>query len=310
MVPQISAAAPRFFDLAVEAKDLLKADETPQGVAQTVQETAAFKKTVITIADAAGAAAMGRPVGTYVTIDAKGDLAAVETDVVAAVAESVGAMLPADPLAPVLVCGVGNPALAADALGSAVVAKLIATRSLTSDPGLRSVALMTPDVLGNTGIEAAEIIGAVVRAIEPAALIVIDALATTAMTRLGTSFQVTDTGLAPGGGVGNARPAIDREALAIPVIAVGVPTVIYPRAIVETAFSRLKREMKDAPSLFKEGASTKLIEEIASETDLFAVTPKNVDAVVAAVAETLAGAVATALYDEVSADNFRSYLRR
>ncbi len=323
MDPTKSASFIPFYDMAVEAGQFLRGEdgEIP-GVRETVVRDGFCEKTAITILDQNGARALKRPPGRYVTIDAKAPLDAEGADraIVRAVGQTIAAMLPKDPGASVLVCGVGNAKIASDALGSTVTSKLIATRSFLQNETeyeekedfTRSVALFSPGVFGNTGIESAEMIHAAAKAIRPKALIVIDALATASFARLGTSIQITDTGLSPGGGIGNRRPAVNADTAGVPVIAVGVPTVIYPQSIVGDAFSRLKAEMakqdKTAAPLCWEAAEEKLYDLLRGEMELFAVTPKDIDVIVNTVARLLAGGIETALHEEITAENYRTYL--
>ena len=131
----------------------------------------------------------------------------------------------------VLVVGLGNTALTADAIGPRTTEKIVVTRHLREhetfgDLGLGNVSQITPNVLGKTGIETAEFTKAIVSAVKPDAVVVIDALAAREKNRLCTSIQISNTGIRPGSGVGNHRAALDRQSLGVPVFSIGVPTVI------------------------------------------------------------------------------------
>ena len=143
-------------------------------------------------------------------------------------------------------------------------------------------------------METAELIRAVAKEIQPDALIVIDALATVSGDRLGTSFQLTDTGITPGGGIGNHRPAINSDTLDIPVIAIGIPTVIYPHAIVSEVITKMKEQ---DPGLITMIKSDELLSEIMSDRLLScAVTPKDIDITVELLADILAESIEEAIY--------------
>ena len=133
----------------------------------------------------------------------------------------------------VLVAGLGNAAITPDALGEKVIAQILATRHvkkelerITGVSELRSVAAVSTDVLGNTGMETAEILKGLTQQLRPKAVIVIDAMAARSLERLGKTVQISTAGIAPGAGVGNRRPQIDQTLLGVPVISIGVPTVV------------------------------------------------------------------------------------
>lgn len=176
---------------------------------------------------------LGREAGRYITVSlpAITDHAFLPDRRYECVSEQIRALLPEN--GTVLVAGLGNLSVTPDALGPKAAELIPATRHIvaelkrvTEGAGLRSCAVMAPGVLGQTGVEAIELIRAVCGAVKPAAVIAIDALASCSLERLGCTVQISDTGIHPGAGVGNCRPAITRRELGVPVIAVGVPTVV------------------------------------------------------------------------------------
>lgn len=224
-------------DLAAEAHRLWRenAGETAQlpGVRAGEEEIEGLPVTRVEILDREGAEALGKPEGIYLTLDVSA-LWRREEDALRRAARAVAALL--EPLlpeeGPVLAAGLGNPAMTPDALGPRMLEQLLVTRHLGKVlPGLRSVAGIGAGVLGSTGMEAAEWILGAAEHVEPAAVVVVDALASRSLERLCSSIQISDTGLIPGSGVGNHRLALNRESLGVPVISVGVPTVVS----VETA---------------------------------------------------------------------------
>ena len=140
---------------------------------------------------------------------------------------------------PVLVAGLGNRAVTPDALGPLTADRVLATRHIRGElarvtglDGLRPVSVSSPGVLGCTGMEAFEVLSALVRTLKPAAVVAVDALAARSPSRLGCTVQLCSGGISPGAGVGNSRPRIDEETLGVPVISLGIPTVVDASAFV------------------------------------------------------------------------------
>lgn len=138
-----------------------------------------------------------------------------------------------------LLAGLGNPAITADSVGAETVASFIVTRHIKSSSpalfekfGFAEASAIIPDVFGNTGVEAAEIIKGVVDDIKPSCVIAVDALSSRRLSRLGTTVQICDTGICPGSGVGNSRREISEDTLGVPVIAIGVPTVVNASTLI------------------------------------------------------------------------------
>ncbi|MBR5410219.1 MAG: GPR endopeptidase [Clostridia bacterium] len=189
------------------------------------------KTTKITVRTPAAGRALGKPEGVYYTFetDAFPDVSSLTGEKTRRLADLLTSLLP--DRGRVLVVGLGNLAVTPDALGPKTAAGVLATAHLPPDaleklPSLRSVAALTPGVSGKTGLEASEIVKGVVRSFAPAAVIAVDALAAGSVTRLGNNVQLSSAGVEPGAGVGNARKALSEKTLGVPVIAVGVPTVV------------------------------------------------------------------------------------
>ncbi len=224
-------------DLAVEAHALWResAGETTRlkGVAAREEQAEGMTVTRVEILDQEGARALGKPEGTYLTLDVS-PLWRREEDAfpraVRAVAALLGPLLPEE--GPVLAAGLGNQAMTPDALGPRSLDHLLVTRHLGEAlPQLRPVAGLGAGVLGTTGMEVAEWVRGAAEQVVPAAVIVVDALAARDLERLCATVQIADTGLVPGSGVGNHRMALNRETLGVPVISVGVPTVVDAETI-------------------------------------------------------------------------------
>ncbi len=241
-------------DLALEARESIsEADGSLHGVKveENYDEETDIRVTRVEITTKNGARAMGKPMGTYVTIEAPGMLEPDEgfhREVSDVLAEQLSKIIPgAGQEQEILVVGLGNRDVTADALGPHVVDNLCITRHIVREYGkaaynrdrMNQVSSMEPGVMGKTGMEAAEIIKGVVEQTGPDVIIAIDALAARTTKRLNRTIQITDTGIHPGSGVGNHRNALTKESMGIPVIAIGVPTVVDAATIVMDAFEKL-----------------------------------------------------------------------
>lgn len=224
-------------DLADEARELFEeqAGKTTQlqGVRARQYGRRGCAVTAVEILNAAGSAALGKPAGRYRTIDlAPGEGAETFAENARCLAEELRRLLPRrQGDAPVLVAGLGNRAVTPDAVGPWAAEQILVTRHLRRTLGapfsaFAPVCALEPGVLGTTGMESAEIVQGVARRVQPACVIVIDALVSRRMQRLCATVQLSDTGLIPGSGIGNHRAALNEETLHVPVLAVGVPTVI------------------------------------------------------------------------------------
>lgn len=223
-------------DLALEQREMHTS--LPDGV-----DCDEFKKgdaliTKITIKDEIGAATLKKPIGIYTTVEVPPFTDNFKNEeLISAITESLKELIPSKGSA--LVVGLGNREITPDALGPKVASGILATRQITDEirrisgiEGMRNVSVLAPGVLGQTGIEAFNLLHAVTGEIKPAFLIVIDALASRYLKRLGCTVQMSDSGIEPGAGVGNARREISRKTLGVPVIAVGVPTVVDAATLV------------------------------------------------------------------------------
>ena len=274
-------------DLAVERREM--AAENCEGVTSEELSVGSARITRIAVTSPAGAAAVGKPMGRYVTIEVPpfSDETAADDTRRSAITVELRRMLP--PEGPVLVAGLGNSDITPDALGPKTAESILATRHVSETLAnalglgpLRPVSVIAPGVLGKTGIETAEIIRGVVTQVQPAAVIVIDALASRRLARLGCTVQIAYTGITPGSGVGNARKAIDQTVLGVPVIAVGVPTVV------------------DAATLAADllGGET-APENAGGDQPPMMVTPREIDTVISHAADLVALAVNCALHPDL-----------
>lgn len=216
-------------DLAVECFEESEKTEI-DGVKVTEQNGV----TTVSVLNNNGAAALGKPVGEYITADVPSFV--YDTDIFDGRLKKISSLL--KNLLPakcdsILVAGIGNMDITADALGPKTNSYILATRHLTAElkaemgfQNLKSVAAVRTGVLGETGIESAEIIKGIVNTIRPDCVIAVDALAASCPERLGTTVQLSNAGIAPGSGVGNHRFEISQKSLGVPVVSIGIPTVI------------------------------------------------------------------------------------
>ena len=218
-------------DLAAESATMLTA-QLP-GLVQEEESFGQIEFYTVKITDEASASALGKAMGDYLTVTTPPFHTGLEIteEELSEIAKRIADMLPKEGL--VLVVGLGNNDITPDAIGPRTIHRVLATRHISGElkkqaglEKLRAVAALAPGVLGQTGIETSEIVSAVTRDISPAAVVVIDALAARSTQRLGTTIQVANTGISPGSGVMNSRKELSRETLGVPVVSIGIPTVV------------------------------------------------------------------------------------
>ncbi len=218
-------------DLALEERES-RGSADLEGVRFLERDISGYRVSEVIIENEIGSQALCKPAGRYITIELdrliRREDSAFE-DGARALASLLSDLLPEN--GPVLIAGLGNPAITPDAVGHIAAKNALVTLHLIDAPGgvfsdLRPVACVEPGVLGTTGIESVEVVRAVAEKIRPAAVIAVDALASRRAERLCRTVQITDTGIVPGSGVGNARKELSANTLGVPVIAVGVPTVV------------------------------------------------------------------------------------
>ena len=240
-------------DLAIETISP-EENDLPKGVQCLRKERDGIPVEEVEISTAEGSKALGKPIGRYITMTLpplwKGESQSIETGT-NLLAGYLKEMLPKKGL--VLVLGLGNPNLTADSLGPKTAAGILATRHLAqidSDffRSLRPCAALAPGVLGQTGLESAELAAAVTERFQPGAVIVIDALAAGETSRLGTTVQLSDSGISPGSGAMNRRMELNRESLHTPVFSLGIPTVceayVFASSLLGENITGGKRQME------------------------------------------------------------------
>ncbi len=276
-------------DLACER---YRADTALPGVEYREEEIPGGKLARLSITSREGAESIGKPEGSYLTFSFP-PLWEATDEQVEALSESLASLLlsfctevSGRKPASVLVAGLGNRFITSDAVGPESIRHMIATRHLHSEaPQIFEkycdveISLLAPGVLSQTGVESGDLIAGAVGCIHPELVIVIDALAARSFSRLATTIQLSNTGIRPGSGIGNARAAIDGERMGVPVIALGVPSVVDAATLVLDTLERAESEPSERlREVLREGAS-------------FFVSPRDADVVTERAATLIAGAV-------------------
>ena len=294
-------------DLALESRELIREQAEPaaeiEGVAAREYKRHGFPVTKVEIINEEGSRAMGKPVGNYVTVEMQG-LMRHEEDAfkraVQAVADELSPLLPVGGMYGVLLAGLGNRDITPDAIGPLAMQNSVVTRHLVDKMPerfghMRPVAAISPGVLGTTGMESAELILGAIQHVQPGAVIVIDALTSRRLSRLCSTVQIADSGIVPGSGVGNARAALNRKTLGVPVISVGVPTVVDAVTLMADLTEQAGQPEPDW-------------DEISKFSGGLMVTPKEIDTQVETLARMIGYAISVALHPEMDADEVRDFL--
>ena len=287
-------------DLALEAKELwqetARSADTLPGVEAETGRCHGYRVDRVQITTEQGARALGKPIGNYITLTLDG-LARREEDAFRRAAFAVADQLhpffrriPAQ--APVLVACLGNRAITPDAIGPLVHQNTLITRHLVAQSpehfgSFRPVAGLTTGVLGTTGMESGDLIGSVCHTLRPACVIAVDALASRSLHRVCQTVQLSDTGIVPGSGVGNHRAALNEQSLGVPVIAVGVPTVVDGATLVAD-LTHGSTPTPDAAGLM--------------------VTPRDIDARVGELAKVVGFGINLALHSELTFADMELFL--
>lgn len=286
-------------DLADERADIFKKNNgitnSIDGIETNIKEDGNIKITEVKITNENGEKAIGKPIGNYITIDINKLKIATDEEI-----EKYGNVLSEELKKlvdkhvakedEILIVGLGNIYVTPDSLGPKVINEIDVTRHILKympevlDKGTRSVSAVSPGVLGTTGIETLEIITGIVQNIHPKLIIVIDALASRSMDRISSSVQLADTGIVPGAGVGNTRKELSEKTLNIPVIALGIPTVVESAVLVNDCLdlfiTKLQEEAKSNEYLnkLKQQDNYEEIKEALIPNDYnMIVTPKEID---------------------------------
>lgn len=295
-------------DLALEARELSQQTAGTAGELEGVRAVEVTREgypvTRVEVLNAEGEKAIGKPAGTYVTLDltALADRAEGAFPRAArALAGELSALLEGvDSNGPALVVGLGNRAITPDAVGPGAADHTMVTRHLVEQApehfgSFRPVAALAAGVLGTTGVESGELVRAVADRIKPACIIAVDALASRSLKRVCTTVQIADTGIVPGSGVGNHRAALNRDSLGVPVIAIGVPTVVDGATL--------------ALDILEEAGKTELDPAVLSGAgERLMVTPQDIDQRVADMAKVIGYGIDLALQPGLTVEDVEMFL--
>lgn len=271
--------------------------------------------TTVDVLNENGATALSKEIGKYITMEIKDIKYLEEKDknkIINTLSNEIKNLIGEDKTKSILVVGLGNIYVTPDSLGPKVVQSVDITRHLINfakdlvEPDTRSVSALSPGVLGTTGIETSEIITSVCNEVKPDIVIAIDSLASSSINRLGTTIQLSNTGITPGAGVRNKREGINQNTLNVPVIAIGVPTVVDMATITSEVIDKMvevtkqkiengdnsvsKEQIERVINIFNDDNKYNMIANVL-DTDNFIVTPKEIDDVIQIVSDLISSGI-------------------
>ncbi|MDF9408122.1 GPR endopeptidase [Pelotomaculum isophthalicicum JI] len=313
-------------DLAVEAHDLLRG-QTGREISGVIVDREKYENssvTIVKIVEEQAEQLMGKPRGNYITIEApslRDNNRLAQQEVAEVLAKKLSSLFNLPENANILLVGLGNWNATPDALGPKVIEHSMVTRHLFKyapeelGEGMRSVSAIAPGVLGITGIETAEIIKGIVEKIQPELVIVVDSLAAGSVDRIATTIQIADTGINPGSGIGNQRTGINLASMGVPVIAIGIPTVVHAAVIAQVTVEHFLEQLKANPLLnqiyqnlrpdFTNQVINQVLQPFAGN---LMVTPKEIDSLISSTSKIVAGGISMALHPAVNFEDFNIYL--
>lgn len=317
-------------DLALEAREMYKEENQQEvkGIFVEQEKTEEVEITRVRIVETQAEKIMGKPKGNYITIECRG-MRNPDTDlkdlVSKILAKEIKKMVPRSENSKVLVVGLGNWNITPDALGPKVVDKVFVTRHLfklynkEKDESMAEISAIAPGVMGTTGIDTSEIIIGIVENIKPDFVVAVDALASRRMQRVNTTIQLPDIGVSPGSAMKSRRKALNKETLGVPVLAIGVPTVVDAATLASDtiemlikAFSRQTEKGSQFYRLLEElDAEEKyaLIKEVLEPYDAnVIVTPNNIDGVIVSLSNVIANGINIALNPGIDLKDVNRYI--
>ena len=330
-------------DLALEAHEIVCQDAareiargntdqknsgTLPGVEVENDGTDEIKITRVKVTSPTGEASIGKPIGNYITIEVPGlkdnDQELYENSC-KALAKELVKITNLGEKSTILIVGLGNWNVTPDALGPRVVSSVMVTRHLLQyvpeqvDKGVRPVCAVAPGVLGITGIETGEVVKGIVEKVKPDLIIAIDALASRKMDRVSTTIQISDTGISPGSGVGNKRMELSKETLGVPVIAIGVPTVVDAATIandtIDLVIDSMINQSTKGSDFYEmlngidRDEKYELIQEVLKPyIGNLIVTPKEIDEIIERIAKVVANGLNIALHQGITLNDVNRYV--
>lgn len=320
-------------DLAIEATEMLTKeteDSNIEGVKIDIQESDCekIKVTWVEILNEIGVKNMGKPIGNYITIESdsmKENDVDTHEKIIDVLSKSLIKLRNIDKNSTILVVGLGNQYVTPDALGPKTIKKILVTRHIKEtlpeeiDNSVRPVSAISPGVMGLTGIETGEIVKGIVERIKPDLVIAIDALAARRSNRINATIQMSDTGVSPGAGMGNKRMSLNEKTLGVPVIAIGVPTVVDAATLVNDTMDRMLDAMisqtKEGSEFYnmlnkldKDEKYTLITEILNPYVGNMFVTPKEVDAVIDRLSNIISNSINIALHPGIDFNDINRYI--
>lgn len=317
-------------DLALEAREMYKKKykkEIP-GVEVEKEENKDYVVTRVKIINDVGQKEMGKKIGTYTTIEVPALKSAdqdLKDKISKVLAKELKSLTKTNKSMKSLIVGLGNWDVTPDALGPKVVSKVYVTRHYfeaykkSEDETMANVSAISPGVMGITGIETSEIIKGIVEKTNPDLVIAVDALASRKMSRIASTIQLSDTGISPGSGLGSQRKALDKQYLGVPVISVGIPTVVDAATIINDAMDLILESLKNQAEKGKEFYS--MLESIDSQDKYelikevliphmsnVVVTPKEVDQLISSLSQIVANGLNIALHPGIDLKDVNRYI--
>ncbi|MFZ5965588.1 MAG: GPR endopeptidase [Bacillota bacterium] len=317
-------------DLALEAREMYR-ENTKQEIPGVEVEQKNEKFAVVTrvkVLDRQGSEIMGKPEGSYITVEASGlknPDADLKDEVSQLLAKELVHLVPNKKSLKTLIVGLGNWDVTPDALGPQVVSKVLVTRHFfesygkTDDPTMTSVSAISPGVMGTTGIETMEIIKGIVEKTQPDLVVAIDALASRKMERVHTTIQISTSGINPGSGIGNKRKELSEKTLGIPVIAIGVPTVVDAATLTNDTIKMVVENLANQAS--KDSQFYNILKNMSDE-DKYSlikevlepyganviVTTKDIDMIITNISQIIANALNIALHPGIQLKDVNRYI--
>ena len=319
-------------DLVCEEKKQIKEAYQIDGVTLSVtNHSENIKITNVEVLNQTGSKEIGKPIGKYITIDSsslKENDPYSHEEIIKIISKNLVKLYDFKENTKILIAGLGNISVTPDALGPKVIDKVLVTRHIPEEylpeqfedrgKSFRCVSAVSPGVMGMTGIETAEIIKGIIDRTQPDLLIAIDALASRATSRINSTIQMSNTGVSPGTGIGNKRMQINQDTLGIPVIAIGVPTVVDAATLINDSITAMIEDLSDlSPQdsdfykmLQNMGFENRypLIKELLGDNINMFVTPKEVDSVVERLSNVIANGINIALHQGITTDDINRYI--
>lgn len=320
-----------YTDLAIESRQIYEPDERKEveGVAVEAMEDENYSINKVKVLNERGAELINKPVGTYITMEvplldrADEDL---KDEISMVLARTIKELLSNYKRDKVLIIGLGNWNISSDSLGPRVVDRVLVTRQYflnfqkDFDESMANVAAMSPGVMGVTGIETFDIVKGLVDKIKPDLVIAVDALAARKMERVTRTIQISDTGISPGSGIGNKRQGLDLDSLGVPVLALGVPTVVNAATLANDTMELILSSLKEVAEVGQD--FYQLLDSLSSEDqyDLIEevltpfsanliVSPKDIDVLIEDLSIILANGLNIAIHPGIDLKDINRYIR-